>query len=103
MATIWAVCSEYNVASKAPPIDITHSPLCKHDIAIKGRTGQRDSGLLPAGSLDTNIHTTSCCINDIMVQKVDLLPRAFFRVSFTFFRDYFSSQKGTQDPMQYLC
>ena len=48
MDTIWPVCSEYNAASKAPPIDITPSPLCKHDIAIKGRTGQRDSGLLPA-------------------------------------------------------
>lgn len=60
MDTIWPVCSEYNAASKAPPIDITPSPLCKHDIAIKGRTGQRDSGLLPAGSVNTNIHTTSC-------------------------------------------
>ena len=50
MDTIWPVCSEYNAASKAPPIDITPSPLCKHDIAIKGRTGQRDSGFLPAGS-----------------------------------------------------
>ena len=39
MDTIWPVCSEYNAASKAPPIDITPSPFANMTLQSREELG----------------------------------------------------------------